>query len=82
MRNPVCSETDAFRVALGSRALIAASAAGALVSPVAGGALSATGLGAAFVWELTTKDRSIAAEQGEGPLPPLRRVRGGRRERL
>jgi hypothetical protein len=57
MRNPVRSETDAFRIAFGGALLIGASGAlAALVSPVAGGALLAGALGGAVAWEFASKD--------------------------
>ena len=73
MRNPIRSETDAFRLALGSAAVIgAAILLGAFVDPLVGVALVAGCLIGAFAWEVTTKDpgrrrplREVA-EQGRG----------------
>jgi hypothetical protein len=57
MRNPVRSETDAFYIAVGSAALIAASLAlGSLVDPLVGVALLVGAVIGAFVWEISTKD--------------------------
>lgn len=57
MRNPVRSETDAFYITLASAVLVcAALALGALVSPIAGGAVVLIALIGALVWELGTKD--------------------------
>jgi hypothetical protein len=57
MRNPVRSETDAFYIAVGCAALIAASLAlGSLVDPLVGVALFAGAVIGAFVWEVSTKD--------------------------
>jgi hypothetical protein len=57
MRNPIRGETDAFYLAVGGSALTGASLAlGALVDPIAGGALFAGGLIGAFLWEISTKD--------------------------
>jgi hypothetical protein len=53
MRNPIRSESDAFSIAMGSRALIAAALAlGALLDPLVAVALFV----GALVWELRTKD--------------------------
>jgi len=57
MRNPVRSETDAFRIAFGVAVLIGASAAvGSLVTPIAGAALFAVVVVGAVAWEFATKD--------------------------
>jgi GABA permease len=57
MRNPVRSETDAFFIAVGGAALIAASLAlGSLVDPLVGVALLVGAVIGAFVWEVSTKD--------------------------
>ena len=57
MRNPRRSESDAFYLALGGATLTGASIAlGALVDPIAGGALFTGGLIGACVWELSTQD--------------------------
>ena len=57
MRNPIRSEGDAFLLALAGTALIAASVAvGAILAPLAGGALFACALIAALVWEVTSED--------------------------
>ena len=79
MRNPIRSESDAFYLALGGSTLTGASIAlGALVNPIAGGALFAGGLIGAFVWELSTKDpdrrqplREAAAAGRLSPASPL-----------
>jgi hypothetical protein len=82
MRNPIRSESDAFYLALGGSTLTGASIAlGALVDPIAGGALFAGGLIGAFVWELATKDpdrrqplREAAAAGRLSAPTPRRRV--------
>jgi GABA permease len=57
MRNPIRSETDAFRLALGSAAVIGvAIVIGAFADPLVGVALVAGCLIGAFAWEVTTKD--------------------------
>jgi hypothetical protein len=57
MRNPIRSEADAFLLALAGTALIAASVAvGAILAPLAGGALFACALIGALVWEITSED--------------------------
>jgi hypothetical protein len=57
VRNPVRSETDAFHIAWGGAAIMAASVAlGALVTPLAGIALFAGAVAGALVWEVATKD--------------------------
>jgi GABA permease len=57
MRNPVRSEADAFHIAVGSAAVIAASLAlGALLGPLIGLALLVGAVAGAFVWEVSTKD--------------------------
>jgi hypothetical protein len=57
VRNPVRSETDAFRIAIaGAVVLGAAVALGALVTPWAGIALCAGALAGALVWEVATTD--------------------------
>jgi hypothetical protein len=57
MRHPIRDETDAFYLALGGAGLTAASVAtGALVNPIAGGALFVGALTGALVWELSSKD--------------------------
>jgi GABA permease len=79
MRNPIRDETDAFYLALGGAGLIAASAAiGALVTPIAGGALLVGALIGALVWEIASKDpdrrqplREAAAE-GRRAAPAAR----------
>ena len=57
MRNPVRSETDAFYIAVGGAAIIAAALAlGSLLDPLVGVALVVgAGIGA-LTWELSTKD--------------------------
>jgi GABA permease len=57
MRNPVRSETDAFRIAFGGAVIIGASATLAtLVNPVAGAALFAGAIGGAVAWQFATTD--------------------------
>jgi hypothetical protein len=57
MRNPVRSETDAFHIAVGCAAIIAASLAlGSLVAPLVGVALVVGAVIGALLWELATKD--------------------------
>jgi GABA permease len=82
MRNPIRSESDAFWLALGGSTLTGASIAlGALVDPIAGGALFTGGLIGAFVWELATQDpdrrqplREAAAAGRMAATSPRRRV--------
>jgi GABA permease len=82
MRNPIRSETDAFHLALGGAGLTAASLAlGAVLDPVAGGALFAGGLIGAFVWEISSKDpdrrrplREAAAQGRRAGASTRRRV--------
>ena len=82
MRNPIRSESDAFYLALGGAGLTGASIAlGALVDPIAGGALFTGGLIGAFVWELATQDpdrrqplREAAAAGRLAATSPRRRV--------
>lgn len=82
MRNPIRNETDAFYLAVGGAGLTSVSlAVGALVNPLAGGALFAGGLIGAFVWELSTKDpnrrrplREAAAEGRQAARSPRDRV--------
>lgn len=81
MRNPVRSETDAFYITLASAVLVcAALALGALVSPIAGGAVVLIALIGALVWELGTKDpqrrrvlrdAAAAAARSEGGPPRI-----------
>jgi hypothetical protein len=57
MRNPVRSETDAFYVAWGGAALVAAAIAlGVLVAPLVGVALLVGAIAGVLVWEFRTKD--------------------------
>jgi hypothetical protein len=79
MRNPIRNEADAFYLAVGGAGLTGASSAlGALVNPIAGGALFAGGLIGAVVWEVSTKDphrrRPLreAAAQGRHAAPSAR----------
>ncbi|MDQ3676985.1 MAG: hypothetical protein M3401_09315 [Actinomycetota bacterium] len=79
MRNPIRNETDAFYLAVGGTGLTGVSLAlGALVNPIAGGALFAGGLIGAFVWEISTKDPnrrrplSEAAADGRHTAPSTR----------
>jgi hypothetical protein len=82
VRNPVRSETDAFHIAVASAVVLAASAAlGALVSPVAGVALTVGAVAGALFWELATTDpdrrrplREAAAEGRRNAAPGRRRV--------
>jgi hypothetical protein len=82
MRNPIRSESDAFYLALGGAGLTGASIVlGALVDPIAGGALFTGGLIGAFVWELATQDpdrrqplREAAAAGRMAVTSPRRRV--------
>jgi hypothetical protein len=71
MRNPVRSETDAFFIAVGCAALIAASLAlGLLVAPLVGVVLLVGGVVGAFVWEVASNDpdrrRPLAEAASEG----------------
>jgi GABA permease len=71
MRNPVRSETDAFYVAWGGAALIAAAVAlGVLIEPLVGVALLVGALAGVLVWEFRTKDperrRPLAEAAAEG----------------
>ena len=80
MRNPIRSEADAFYLALGGAGLTGGSVAlGALVDPIAGGALFVGGLVGAFIWEISSNDperrqpfREAAAE-GRRAAPSTRR---------
>lgn len=75
MRNPIRSETDAFHVAIGVAALIAASVAvGAIADPLVGVALIAGGVVGALIWEVSTKDPDRRLPLREAALQ-------GRRER-
>jgi hypothetical protein len=76
MRNPVRSETDAFYIAVGCAALIAASVAlGVLVAPLVGVALLVGAVIGGFVWEVASKDPdrrrplAEAASQGRSSEP-------------
>jgi hypothetical protein len=71
MRNPVRSETDAFFIAVGCAALIAASLAlGLLVAPLVGVVLLVGAVVGAFVWEVASNDpdrrRPLAEAASEG----------------
>ena len=82
MRNPIRSETDAFRLALGGAGLTAASLAiGATIDPLAGGALFTGGLLGSLIWEVSTDDpdrrrplREAAAEGRRTASPSGPRV--------
>jgi hypothetical protein len=82
MRNPIRSERDAFYLALGGAGVIAASvASGAVVAPVAGGALFVGTLIGGLVWEFASKDpdrrrplREAAAEGRRATSSPRPRV--------
>lgn len=57
MRNPIRSETDAFRIAVGAAVLMGASVALAvLVTAIAGAALFAVTVAGAVAWEFATED--------------------------
>jgi hypothetical protein len=57
MRNPVRNEADAFHIAVGCAALIAASlAVGSLLDPLVGVALLVGAVVGALLWEVSTKD--------------------------
>jgi hypothetical protein len=57
MRDPVRNEADAFHIAMGCAALVAASiAVGALLDPLVGVALLVGAVIGAVVWEVATKD--------------------------
>jgi GABA permease len=57
VRNPIRSESDAFYIAMGSSALIAAAIAlGAIFDPLVGVALLLGAVIGALVWEVATKD--------------------------
>ena len=57
MRDPVRNEADAFHIAMGCAALVAASVAvGALIDPLVGVALLVGAVIGAVVWEVATKD--------------------------
>jgi hypothetical protein len=71
MRNPVRSETDAFFIAVGCAALIAASLAlGLLVAPLVGVVLLVGAVVGAFVWAVASNDpdrrRPLAEAASEG----------------
>jgi hypothetical protein len=71
MRNPVRSETDAFFIAVGCAALIAASLAlGLLVAQLVGVVLLVGAVVGAFVWEVASNDpdrrRPLAEAASEG----------------
>src|SRR4051794_34264999 len=82
MRHPIHDETDAFYLALSGAGLTAASVAtGALVNPIAGGALFIGALIGALVWELSSQDpdrrrplREAAAEGRRVAAAPGSRV--------
>jgi hypothetical protein len=81
MRNPIRSESDAFYIAVGSSAVIAAAALlGALIDPLVGLALFVGAVIGALVWEVATTDpqrrRPLreAATQGRAEPGPDPRV--------
>jgi GABA permease len=78
MRNPVRSETDAFRIAFGGAVLIGASAALATVNPVAGAALFAGAVGGAFAWQFATTDPERRRPLREAALIGSRTAPGDR----
>ena len=72
MRNPVRSETDAFRLTVGAAGLAGAPLAlGALASEAAGIALFGGGVVGAVIWGISTKDAdrrlSLRDAASEGP---------------
>jgi hypothetical protein len=72
MRNPIRSESDAFYIAVGSSALIAAAIVlGAIVDPLVGVALLVGAVIGALIWEVATKDpqrrRPLREAASEGP---------------
>jgi hypothetical protein len=74
MRNPIRSESDAFYIAVGSSALIAAALVlGALVDPLVGVALLVGAVMGALVWEVSTEDpqrrRPLREAASEGRRP-------------
>lgn len=82
MRNPIRSETDAFRIAFGGALLIGASSAlASLVTPIAGGALFVGALAGAFSWQFATKDPERRRPLREAALAG-RRVPGRDRPRI
>lgn len=77
MRNPVRSETDAFHIAVGCAALMAASVAfGSLLDPLVGVALLVGAIVGAFLWEVSTKDpdRRRPLREAASQAPPGRRT--------
>jgi hypothetical protein len=83
MRNPVRSETDAFYIAVGCAALIAASLVlGSLLDPLVGVALLVGAVVGAFVWELSTKDPDRRRPLQEAASQTLRRPSSTRRRVL
>lgn len=86
MRNPVRSETDAFRIALGGAVVVGASVALAvLVTAIAGAALFVVVVVAAVAWELATKDPDRRRPLHEAALAGRRlagRAAGGDRPRI
>jgi GABA permease len=81
MRNPIRSETDAFYIAVGGAAIIAAALLlGSLLDPLVGVALVAgAGIGA-LTWELSTKDpeRRRPLREAASAAPPRNRAAGRR----
>lgn len=74
IRNPVRSESDAFRIAFGTAAVLGTSAGlAALVSPIAGAALFVGVVVGALLWEFATQDP-------ERHRPLREAARAGRRE--
>jgi hypothetical protein len=82
MRNPIRSETDAFYLAFGAAAVIAAAVAvGALTDPLVGVALVVGCIVGALAWEVATKDpdrrqplREAARQGPAAGSSPRRRV--------
>lgn len=82
MRNPVRSETDAFRIAFGGAVLIGVSAGVAvLVAPLAGMAAFALVVLGALTWEFATKDPDRRRPLREAALAGRQLAGRGGRER-
>jgi hypothetical protein len=75
MRHPIRGETDAFNLAMGGAGLTAGSVTvGALVDPIAGGALFVGALMGALVWELSSRDPERRRPLQEAALEGRRRA--------
>jgi hypothetical protein len=73
MRDPVRNEADAFHIAVGCAALIAASVAlGSLLDPLVGVALFVGAVAGVFFWEVATKDpdRRRPLREAASQAPP------------